>query len=262
MSTINNYYANFSNMSIAEYAQKYFYSNQQEMDRIRKTIQIFPNDVSSVLDIGAGLGILLEELELMRGIKGIGIEIVDSKVEYARGKGIDMRKGDASKLNFSDKSFDLVVACEVLEHLPFGVFEAALGELVRVSRKYIVISVPFDEKRNFVRCPYCRASVNPDYHLREFRLETMKHLLPGAQLIQTRFIGTTVTPLFSNILNIRKHNLWPYFLVCPSCGYRKDQSNSNNKTETNLIPKQLIKRALTLLGRRKPKWILGLYAVR
>lgn len=49
---------------------------------------------------------------------------------------------DVTNLSFGDNSFDVVCAFEVLEHLPFEKFELALSELRRVSRNYIIISLP------------------------------------------------------------------------------------------------------------------------
>lgn len=50
---------------------------------------------------------------------------------------------DVRKLPFPDNSFDAVLAYEVLEHLPFEDFEKALGELKRVSKKNVLISLPY-----------------------------------------------------------------------------------------------------------------------
>lgn len=50
--------------------------------------------------------------------------------------------GSILELPFVGKSFDVVCAFEVLEHLPFEDFDAAVGELVRVARTHVVISVP------------------------------------------------------------------------------------------------------------------------
>ena len=44
---------------------------------------------------------------------------------------------------FSENSFDVVLAYEVLEHLPFEEIPKALSELHRVTSKYVFISLPY-----------------------------------------------------------------------------------------------------------------------
>ena len=51
--------------------------------------------------------------------------------------------GDIRNLPFEDNEFDVVLACEVLEHIPFEDFPVALSELRRVSKKYVIISIPY-----------------------------------------------------------------------------------------------------------------------
>ena len=48
----------------------------------------------------------------------------------------------ADNLPVADKSFDVVLAAEILEHLPFDKIEKALSEIKRVSRMGAVISLP------------------------------------------------------------------------------------------------------------------------
>lgn len=50
---------------------------------------------------------------------------------------------DIRDLPFEDNSYDVVLACEVLEHIPFKDLNKALTELYRVSKKYIVLSIPY-----------------------------------------------------------------------------------------------------------------------
>lgn len=56
--------------------------------------------------------------------------------------------GSVTYMPFADNSFEVVACYEVLEHLPFSDFGRALSEIYRVSKKYVVISLP-DVTRSF-----------------------------------------------------------------------------------------------------------------
>lgn len=87
----------------------------------------------SVLEIGVGSGIVSETLKKM----GVDIKTVD--IDYGLNPDV---KGDVKKLPFENKSFDVVLVAEVLEHIPFGNFIDALNEIARVSKNGIVITLP------------------------------------------------------------------------------------------------------------------------
>ncbi len=91
-----------------------------------------------VLDIGCGHGINCVELN-KRGFQCVGIEANQSFSEEAR-KHVEAHHMRAEKLDFPDKSFDTVIMLEVLEHIddPY----AALEEIVRVTKKNLILSVP------------------------------------------------------------------------------------------------------------------------
>ncbi|MFZ5806905.1 MAG: class I SAM-dependent methyltransferase [Verrucomicrobiota bacterium] len=52
---------------------------------------------------------------------------------------------------FSEKSFDCVCLFQVLEHLPFEDFELVLRQLTRISRRYILLSLPFNGASFFLK---------------------------------------------------------------------------------------------------------------
>ncbi|MFN0187017.1 MAG: class I SAM-dependent methyltransferase, partial [Aquabacterium sp.] len=212
------YYGHYGGLSVDDYVRLHVRGNATEMDRMRRMVGLVPAGVASVLDVGAGHGVFLQELAAARGITGTGIEITPAKVDYARSQGVDLRLGDAGALAFEDRAFDAVVCTEVLEHLPHGVYEAACAELSRVADRWVLLSVPFDERRRFIACPYCGARVNPDYHFRSFAPGRIAGLLPGYRLHAEHHLGRSRhNPLVHWARRFVER--WPAMLLCPCCGY-------------------------------------------
>jgi 2-polyprenyl-3-methyl-5-hydroxy-6-metoxy-1,4-benzoquinol methylase len=99
--------------------------------------------VDSILDVGCGEGFTLNRLkEKGIGKKLEGLEYLSAAIELGKKTYPDIKiiQGSIYELPYKDDSFDLVLCTEVLEHLEEP--EKALKELVRVSNKYLVISVP------------------------------------------------------------------------------------------------------------------------
>lgn len=103
---------------------------------------------SSVLDIGCGKGFMLHDfVQIIPGITVKGIDIS----EYAIANTIDDMKahikvGNATKLDFPDKSFDVVIAINTVHNLERDECAQALREIERVSRGKSYITV--DAYRN------------------------------------------------------------------------------------------------------------------
>ena len=99
--------------------------------------------IENILDVGSGEGFTLNRLmENKIGSMWEGIEY--SKDAIAIGHKIypkvKIKQGSIYKLPYEDNIFDLVLCTEVLEHLENP--DRALEELVRVSKKYLAVSVP------------------------------------------------------------------------------------------------------------------------
>ena len=100
-------------------------------------------EIESVLDVGCGEGFTLNKLKENKiGKAHEGIDY--SKEAILLGKktypNLHVLQGDIYDLKYKDNSFDLVICSEVLEHLENP--QKALRELIRVSKKYILVSVP------------------------------------------------------------------------------------------------------------------------
>lgn len=88
----------------------------------------------SILEVGGGggtLGLLLKQ----RGYRYKSCDLNPKlKPDYI---------SDIRNLPIKTNTFDVVCAFEVLEHIPFKDFAIALRELKRVSKKYVIISIPY-----------------------------------------------------------------------------------------------------------------------
>src|SRR3990167_3720018 len=115
------------------YDQKYFddmevYAQNSAVRNARRLAGYRPE---SVLDVGCGHGYLVENL-LKRGIEAWGTDWVD----FARRRIPDnFIQAYADKLPFGDKSFDVVVSTDFLEHIPEEEVGKVFSEMVRVAQR-------------------------------------------------------------------------------------------------------------------------------
>jgi SAM-dependent methyltransferase len=100
-------------------------------------------DVARTLDVGCATGFVVEALREL-AIDAEGVDVSRWAVQHpALGARGHIGYGDLlDRLPFPDDSFDLVSAFETLEHLPPGSVPRALAELHRVTRGYVVATIP------------------------------------------------------------------------------------------------------------------------
>src|SRR3990167_5631618 len=110
--------------------------------------QYYLNEKSSVLDVGCAKGFMLHDFaRLIPGMTVKGIDISDYAIENAMK---DMKShcsvACATKLPFSDNSFDCVISITTLHNLEKPELIKALQEIERVKKKYSFITL--DAYRN------------------------------------------------------------------------------------------------------------------
>lgn len=153
-----------------------------------------------VLDLGCRSGALTEHF--VEGNEVVGVDIDRVALAKAEERGITPVLADvAEPLPFPDRSFDAVVAGEVLEHLGFP--EALIAEVLRVLEPggSFVGSVPnaFNVQRR-LRFLRGKPPENDPTHLRMFSGEQIRELLADFQDVSVTFVGGRYRPLHPRLL--------------------------------------------------------------
>lgn len=136
---------------------------------------------TSILDVGCGEGFSLCKLsEYKIGEKLEGIDY--SKEAISTGKklfpGLLLKQGNVYNLPYKDNAFDLILCTEILEHLENP--KKALQEILRVSKKYILVSVPnepFFMMSNFLRGKNVMKFGNDPEHIQHWTIFSFLKLM-------------------------------------------------------------------------------------
>ena len=93
------------------------------------------------LEVGCGEGVIADRTQRRWG-EVVALDLPDAglRADWRRYPGPRFLHASAHELPFGDHRFDVVVAAEVLEHLPDPV--RGLREMARVGRRHLVLSVP------------------------------------------------------------------------------------------------------------------------
>lgn len=126
---------------------------------------LVPHATGSLLDLGCGDGALTNRL---RGVPFVvGGDISVSALRHVVAPRVCF---SADRLPFRDDAFDVVIATDVIEHLPDDLLAGAWREIVRVARRAVVIAVPFREPVDYFRvtCAACGEPYHAHGHLRRY----------------------------------------------------------------------------------------------
>ncbi|MBN8867461.1 MAG: class I SAM-dependent methyltransferase [Solirubrobacterales bacterium] len=149
-----------------------------------------PLGATSVLDAGCGEGETLERLAAILPEHPVGVDLNPESVAYAERRlpEASISVGNLLDLSFADDEFELVLCLEVLEHLPDPA--AGLAELLRVSGRDVVISVPHEpwfRLGSFARGKYLSTWGNHPEHVNHWNPRTFRRFLEGqAEVVEIR----------------------------------------------------------------------------
>jgi len=222
----------------------------EDHQRVATLTARLPLDVRTVLDAGCGNGLFLKYLSEFKGRnfdRLCGTDRSTAALACVQGEKV---RASVDSLPFSKKEFDAVSCMEVLEHLPQTTFISALNEISRVARRYILVSVPYNEnmRMSLTQCTKCCCRFNPNYHLRTFNQPTMQHLfddkgftcrevfymhhrrvVPAEIEVILRFFGVAKRAMLRQARpSMADH------AVCPACGYTP--RTGRNESSRMIVP--------------------------
>jgi SAM-dependent methyltransferase len=151
-----------------------------EIHRCLAAWSVFPRGLrkASLLDAGCGNGFFCHWMSSRIPLDRVaGADISAPRIALARQRypAFEFQVASLEQLPWPDNTFDMVTCIEVLEHLPIP--ETALRELVRVSKRYVVITVPDRRPVRMLLCPHCGKSFPMYGHLQTFDVQRLETLL-------------------------------------------------------------------------------------
>ncbi len=116
-----------------QYTQPGYNTKQRFCSYWHQVDEVIRTQPTEVLEVGPGGQFVAGYLKS----EGLSVTTVDVDPEL----GPDI-VATVMNLPFAANSFDTVLCCEVLEHIPFEQVKSALGEIYRVAKRHAVISLP------------------------------------------------------------------------------------------------------------------------
>ena len=150
-------------------------------------LNLIPNKVHKVLDIGCSIGMLGKQLKQRNNVEVIGVEINKEMASIAKNNLDKVIIADVENLNFNDYFpsgyFDCIIFADILEHLkaPWTVLKKATEVLSNNGQ--VVASIP--NVRHYTTIlelifkgswPYRERGIHDRTHLRFFTLKNIKEL--------------------------------------------------------------------------------------
>ena len=178
-------------MSKMKYKNKFF--NPSYIGSREDVLNLVPDNVRRVLDVGCSIGILGKQIKQKFGAEVIGIELDEQMAKIAKERLDKVIIGDIEKINLADyfvlNYFDCIIFADILEHLkdPWDVLKNVTSFLS--DDGVIVASIP--NIRHYTTIinllfkgywPYRERGIHDKTHLRFFTLKNIKEMVEGAGL--------------------------------------------------------------------------------
>jgi SAM-dependent methyltransferase len=215
-----------------------------DLDRVRipRTLDMIPHDVRSIAEVGCGNGRVSNRL--VPNYFVVGLDVSRTALKQAAARRV---MGSGSYVPLARNSVDLVLCTDVLEHLPDEMMRETAREMVRISKRYVLVGVPYRERYQaaYARCSVCGLVANGFGHLRSFTERVLDGLFAGCEVLATDYVGGPRKYFNPVLLWIEQRLAGTYWgagveALCIGCG--------NNRFDT--LRRTLIQKAIAKVSFR------------
>ncbi len=206
----------------AYYEQEGLWQNTPEAYQVQvlcDILSLIPSDTGSIVDIGCGNGLITNRLP--ETIPVLGIDVSEEALKQVKR---DKQVGSITEIPLSDDEFDMIMANDIIEHIPDAMYEKALEELFRVAARYVLITVPYGEdlEKAKAKCSECGALYHENHHKHSFVEDDLLRLCPkGWRVVEVRYSGDTTRMPYDDTIALRRElGFYATFeqCICEACG--------------------------------------------
>lgn len=107
--------------------------------------RVIDKSAESILDVGCGQGLPMQMIKIrMKVKKSVGVDIYGQYIKDCKEKKIHTEyiKLNIRDLPFKDKSFDVVIGLQILEHLHKKDSWKVLEKMEKIAKKQIIVAMP------------------------------------------------------------------------------------------------------------------------
>ncbi len=107
--------------------------------------RVIDRSAETILDVGCGQGYPMRLIRtIMKPKHVVGVDLFKEYVKEAKKEKLHNEYviSDIRKMKFSPKSFDVVLASHVIEHLPSKDTQRFVKDLERIAKKQVIIATP------------------------------------------------------------------------------------------------------------------------
>lgn len=194
-------------------------ATEHDERRVREAImRRLPKTTKTVLDVGCGRAWVARDL-CPRGITVCSMDVSMTNPRRALEKYPFANHcalvADAFALPFADQSLDVVIASEIIEHVPDP--RAFVHELVRVLKPggSLILSTPYKEKIKYCLCIHCNRRTPLHAHIHSFDERVLSGLTPNdaAVVCEWESFGNKVLLFLRTYPFVQwmPHRLWRIF---------------------------------------------------